>query len=162
MRRKQLAALLAVVAVWGIVYGMHAWSVVRFLGVHGLGAPVQAAQWFRQSDWRLTVGAFLLLVYGLRLVMLWIAAELLLLVSTLAHRVQAASLIGIFLLVLPSALWAIGVAVLRPVSLDYLLSLIEVFQAKAFIGYSGFVWYGILTALGIGCCALTSERWMRT
>lgn len=160
--RKQMTVLVCVVLIWLMVYGMHFWSVIRFYGVHGLGAPIQAVQNLRNSDWILSVGQFLALVYGLRLAALWFAAQIILLISSYTRKVQSAVLVGIFIVLLPSALWVIGVTALEPVSIARPLSVIEVFRQSGFSGLSGFVPYVVLAGMGIGCCVWTGRKWMRT
>lgn len=159
--RKQLVTLVMVVLVWGIVYGMNFWSVVRFHGVHGLAAPIQAVTNLRGSDWKMTVRGFLILVYGLRLLVLWAAAQILLLLSSYGRKVQTATLGGIFLVVMPSALWTIGVKALEFVSIVYPLSVIEILRKGSFCGWSSAACYLLLALAGIGCLVWTSRKWIR-
>ncbi len=160
--RKQLLTVLAVALVWGIVYGTHLWSVVRYYGIRALDAPIQSVKWFYYSDWLITLKEMLILIYGLRFVVLWAVAQVLLLLSSLAKKVQLSILLGVFLVLLPSALWGIGVEALSFVSLLRPLSTVEVMWEENFMGYGYLVPFVITGAVGVAASAITSVRWVKT
>jgi hypothetical protein len=151
--------LLVVILVGILVYGGHFWSVVRYYPAHGLAAPIQASDLMETSTWNLTVGQFVLLVYGLRVLTLWCVAQMLLLVSSCAKKVQTAALLGIVLLVLPAALATIGLEAAQWISPLQALSTIELLQSAQFQGLKVFWPYLILFGLGLASALLSARRW---
>lgn len=159
--RKQLLAALGVLLVGGMVYGADLWSVVRLYGMRGLDAPVQSVKWMQNSDWHMTLGQLLALVGLARLLVLWSAAQGMLLLSSLVRKVQSAVLAGVFLIVLPSALWVIGVEVLQYASFAWLCVPVEIMAEN---GFQGNIWiwpFVIVSAAGTACCVLSCVRWCR-
>jgi hypothetical protein len=160
--RKQEVLLLAVLLVSIIVYGGHFWSVVRYYGIHGLNAPIQASDKLENSTWELTVGQFLMLVYGLRVLTLWCVAELLLLLSVYTQKTQTAALLGIMLFVLPAALVLMGLDIVQWISSLKELSAVELLQSVRYSGVQAFLPYAVCFVLALASLFLSARKWNHT
>lgn len=160
--RKQCCTLAIAFLVWIVLYGAEFRYTTRLYGMYGLDAPIQAVKWFRSSDWRLTIRQFLGLIYALRLLVLWTAAQAGLVVSACAKKVSLAAIGGIFLVIAPSALWSVGVSAFGFISLARLLAAVEVFDGSFFQGFAPFLNYLIAFAVGVACCVISSRMWIRT
>ena len=160
--RKQLYVFLMTFVTFGLVFGAYFWSVVRLHGVHGWNAPMQSIVWLSNSTWDLTVGQFTIVLYALRFLTLWAVAEVVLVLSGLLKKVQTTMLAGTFLILVPAALWTVGVSVLGFLSAARLLSTMEILDAAWFTGWSCFLPYIVVALVGIGCGIWSSRSWLRS
>ena len=160
--RKQLYVFLMTVVTFVLVFGAYFWSVVRLHGVHGWNAPMQSIVWLSTSTWNLTVGQFTIVLYALRFLTLWAVAEVVLVLSGILKKVQTTMLAGTFLILVPSALWTVGVSVLGFLSAARLLSTMEILDAAWFTGWSCFLPYIVVALVGIGCGIWSSRSWLRS
>lgn len=158
--RKECLALVLSFAVYAAVYGTDFRTVVRCYGIHGLNAPIQSISWMSKSNWCLTVRQLLCLVYMLRFLALWSVGQIVLLLSQIGKTVQSSVLAGIVLLLLPSALWATGVDVLRYISVVWQISAAEQLNQAQFKGVRCFIPFAGLYCVGLICAVLSAGRWM--
>ena len=105
---KTRLCLLSAFWLWLIVYGTELWHTQKSYGAFScLDAPMSALEGF--SDWKISIGAALLLYYGLKLLTLIAAAFVIRWLSGLVRSNKTALLLGLLLLILPAVLLTIGV-----------------------------------------------------
>lgn len=95
--------------VWASIYGPELLRIVERYGpLTGLDAPVYSLEMFRGTGLRLSIFWTLVLYYGLKLLVLWIVAQVCYFLSSRCDRNRDALLLCGGVIVLPAALVAIG------------------------------------------------------
>lgn len=128
-RRKWTLALLLSTLVWAMVYGTELYLTTRsYSDFRCLAAPLQSLEAFAGWSAPLTIGQAMVLYYGLKLMTLYAAAAVCMLLSGWCRKNQSALLACTGVLVVPAALSAIGSNAAAFVSLLLPLACVEVFS----------------------------------
>lgn len=111
-RRKQgwakvcLSALLTV-AIWFMVYGAETYALTKALPQGVLSAPLKSLTLFEQSSFQYSIGCFIALINGMRLISMLACAFIILLITSSATTVLKANLRAMGVLLLPAAAYYI-------------------------------------------------------
>ena len=106
--RKYLIILLEVAAIFALVYLRQWIRLVRCLGESTLSSPIQNADILAQSDLRITLGTFIALIFGLRLLALIAVGCFTAFISSRSQSWEKAALTGFALILLPGVLLYFG------------------------------------------------------
>ena len=106
--RKYLIILLEVAAIFALVYLRQWIRLVRCLGESTLSAPIQNADILAHSDLRITLGTFIALIFGLRLLALIAVGCFTAFISSRSQSWEKAALTGFALILLPGVLLYFG------------------------------------------------------
>lgn len=149
--RKQGMALVicfaAVIACFGVKY----WNIAVRYELTGLQAPVQSL-WglgLDQVKGRMSIGWFLILLTGLRILMLFVMVQLVFLISMVFSKVRSAQIAGLAVAVLPSVLWILGVEWAKYAAFAWPVSAMEILSAGGFHGPAAFGPFLLWGAVGI-------------
>ena len=125
-RRKTLLCALMAFLVWLVTYGFELLHTVKVYGsLMGLQAPMGVLMDF--PGWKISMGAGLVIYYGLKLLVLLSAAFVIRLLSGLVKSNRNALLLNLLILLLPAVLVTLGVEAASPLSFLKPLGTAEVF-----------------------------------
>lgn len=131
LTRKILLAAVCAILVWAVVYGLEFRAFLMICDTNTLSASVQNLSLFENLPLRCSVGTVLLFLYGFRLLTLFCAAMLSLLVSSCVKRMEAAYIAVSAVLLLPSLLYSyMGVAPMKYLSLSVPMSAMPLLQSE--------------------------------
>lgn len=118
IERKLATAAIATAAVWLLVYGAELRTFMCDLTVTAWDAPVQCVAMMQKFPFHIMVKVWLVLLYLYRYVCLYCVAVVVLAVSSLASRTEAAYVAACAVTVVPSLLYAyMNIDALAPLSL---------------------------------------------
>lgn len=137
----------SVIACFGVKY----WNIAVRYELTGLQAPVQSL-WglgLDQVKGRMSIGWFLILLTGLRILMLFVMVQLVFLISMVFSKVRSAQIAGLAVAVLPSVLWILGVEWAKYAAFAWPVSAMEILSAGGFHGPAAFGPFLLWGAVGI-------------
>lgn len=115
--RKLLLAAVMTTLVWAVVYGLEVRALLTEFSVSAWSAPVKNLSMLAKFPLGSSVTGWLVLLYACRWLALFAGAVLVLAVSSLLRRVEAAYIAAYGVTLLPSLLYVcVGVGVFRPLS----------------------------------------------
>ncbi len=123
---KQILIFSCTFAVWLLVYGSELFRLADFYGnLTCLRAPLSSLARVWLYDWNISLGQTLLLLYALRLAVLWTAAEVCFALSSVCKKNSNAVILNCSILVISAALGAIGSSIGSSLSLLMPLTVID-------------------------------------
>ncbi|MBQ9167205.1 MAG: hypothetical protein IJX67_02205 [Oscillospiraceae bacterium] len=152
--RKLTVSLTMAALVWLLVYGTELIQATKFYRKIGwLAASMNSLEFFRSWSWNGSLGAALVLYYGLKLMSICTVAQVCMLLSELSQKNQSAILLCTGVLLILAALAAIGSDAAAMVSLLMPVATVENFhQAWPFL---------LTTLVGAGTSALSWYLWVK-
>jgi hypothetical protein len=151
-RAKLLAAGVGTVLVWLIFEAAELRMIRQAYGTIAWAAPAQSFDGFADLPFRVSLGAGVAGYLLLRLLGLFTAAAVILLLSALCRQTNAALLLSCAVVILPAALSSAGRPVPEALSLSPLLSPME----------PGLLSYAAALGIILAACAATRVLWART
>ncbi|MGM9973613.1 MAG: hypothetical protein ACI33K_06205 [Clostridiaceae bacterium] len=126
-RRKAYSAITAAVLLWILTYGYELYSIVENRGgLLYLSAPVQNLTLLADFPWKLSILQYLLIFYGLRLLMLIAVAFLVMALSLFAKKTEQAIAIASAVILLPAAISMMEILDLGNLSLLRIIGVVEI------------------------------------
>ncbi|MFA7673283.1 MAG: hypothetical protein WCY62_05470 [Clostridia bacterium] len=120
-RKKTVSACILTTVVWLIVYGFEILHTTRVYGsLHSFSAPIQSIM--SEFPFRMSILSYLVLMYLLRLVVLLTVSFMVLLVSNLCSKVNAAVIVSLAIFILPASIVIMGGEIMEYFSAAKLLS----------------------------------------
>jgi hypothetical protein len=120
-RKKTVSACILTAVVWLIVYGSEILHTIRvYGGLHSLSAPIQSIM--NGFPFEMSILSYLVLMYLLRLLVLLTVTFMVLLVSNLCSKVNAAVIASLAIFTLPASIVIMGGEIMEYFSAVKLLS----------------------------------------
>lgn len=107
--KKVRVTFLLTSTIWVMVYGVELINMYLIHGIEALQAPIQSVNCLSNLPYSISIGMFIVIIYGLKLICLQSVAYMILLISTVTKKLEYSILISIILILLPSILYAIGI-----------------------------------------------------
>lgn len=127
---KQALIFSATLVVWFLVYGSELFRLTDFYGNFTcLAAPLSSLARVSLYDWNISLGQTLVLLYALRLSVLWTAAQFCFALSSVCKKNSNAVILNCSILILPAALGAIGSSIGSCLSMLLPLTVIDLAPA---------------------------------
>ena len=115
--RKLLLAAVMTTLVWGVVYGMEIYTIHSAFDIPAWSAPAKNLSMLTEFPFNCSITGWLVMLYAYRWLCLFCGAVVVLLVSSLLRRMEAAYIATVGVILLPSLLYAyMGIEVFRPLS----------------------------------------------
>ena len=116
--RKLLLAAAMTTLVWAAVYGMEVYTLLTSFDIPAFPAPVRNLSMLTAFPFNCSITGWLVLLYAYRWLSLYCGAVIVLFVSSLLRRLEAAYIAASGAMLLPSLLYAyMGIGVFRPLAL---------------------------------------------
>ncbi len=162
LAKKIVTALILAVFAWGLVYMRELWQYLSRYGAQMAEAPIRNFEAFSDFPLNLSIRGYLILLYGLRLLMLFMTAYAVLFLSSFLPNVRTAYLAVTAVLILPALFAVLGIGFFVFIS-----PLIPVSSAELLLSMGAGKWYCALPfiawlLLGHGALLLYRRRWVRT
>ena len=160
-RRKVGIRLLTTTLIWGFFTGMEVWTICssEAFQPNVLGAAVQNMDFLQDFPFRIRIGSYMLLLYGLRLFVLLCVAILASWIGSRMSTLQGATLVNLFILGFPALLYAMEVEAVQSITVLPLLSGNEFLRSLENI--IDFWPVGLCAAAGILAYHLMKRSWVR-
>ncbi|MCR5637011.1 MAG: hypothetical protein K6F76_07540 [Clostridiales bacterium] len=156
---KLLTAEVVTVFIWCVTYAAEFFGIYNKYGLDCFNAPIQSLEFFMSFPLNISIGAYLMLMYLCRLLLMMSATGVIMLISKkLSYAASIAASIAILLI--PALLNMVGVAFFGKLSLSVILSI------NQNITYNGF-WYAVISMIlimltGVFCVLKTRTKWNKS
>ncbi len=158
LARKILLAALCATLVWAVVYGLEFRAFLMICDTKTLSASAGNLVLLQRMPPFCKIGTALILLYGFRLLTLFSAAMLSLLVSSCGKRMEAAYVSVCGVMLLPSLLYSyMGLAPMKYLSLSVPISAMPLLQSENAIANVCIVTVCLFILIGISAFALCKK-----
>jgi hypothetical protein len=158
--RKMACAGILTIVVWLLVYGTEIAAVARTYGIPCLGAPIQSLPLMKDCSLPCSIGAFLFLIYGIRLLQLLAIAFITCYLSARVPQSICLSIASVLFLV-PALLALLGVDFFKNISvIQSIAGMKDIFNSSSPGG--GILPLVVLLVLGITGFWMSKIRWCKT
>jgi hypothetical protein len=147
LRLKKYAVMaLFTFVIWSCSYGYNLYNMLSVYHLGDFGAPVQSLRIFSDFPLHISVGGYMVLLYGMRFVLLLAFSWIAMFIS--ARCSYYVSVLGALALLLPHLLCLLGITALKNASAVYMLAYIPL---RRILGNGFALWwrYGVMVLLGI-------------
>ncbi|MCR5636226.1 MAG: hypothetical protein K6F76_03480 [Clostridiales bacterium] len=158
-RVKLLTAEAVTVFIWCATYAAEFFGIYNKYGLDCFNAPIQSLEFFMSFPLNISIGAYLILMYLCRLLLMMSMAGVIMLISKKLS--YAASItVSIAILLIPALLNMVGIAFFGKLSLSVILSI------NPNISYNGF-WYSVISMIlimliRVFCIFETRKKWIKS
>lgn len=158
-RVKLLTAEVVTVFIWCVTYAAEFLGIYNKYGLDCFNAPLQSLEFFMSFPFSISIGAYLILMYLFRFLLLLGAAAIVMLISKKFSYVSSI-IISIAVLVVPALLNMVEIVFFGKVSLSVIMSI------NPNISYNGF-WHSVITMMliviiGAVCLFRTRSKWIKS
>lgn len=155
-RRKICMAALMATAVWLMVYGREIMVFMKEYQPSTLAAPVQNLDMLRNFPWKISIGTYMGLIYGIRWIMLLATAGAALWISSCCQTLEMAYMVNLGVLGVPALLFVLGISIFGWVSPVVPIASVELLNSLG-RSWSGLAPWVLWLLLG-GLALLASRR----
>lgn len=157
-RRKYGLMALCAVGITLLVYGCEFYEVWMNYGLTGLDSPLQSVPAFLKLPYRINVGTFLAILYGLRILASVALGFVILLISEHSVGILQSLIKSVLILLAPACMVFLGADVMRTVSIFFAMCLMERYHATGNLTGSGMAGWVILMLLACGAIVLQARK----
>ena len=158
LTRKILLATVCATLVWAVVYGMELRAFLIICDIGTLSASAENLVLLSNLTLSCKISTALIFLYGFRLLTLFCAAMLSLLVSSCIKRMEAAYIAVCAVMLLPSLLYSyMGLAPMKYLSLSVPISAMPLLQSENAVTVIGIVTGCLIALIGISAYVLCKK-----
>lgn len=159
-RIKVSVHLFIAILIWSIINGRELWELCTTEAFRWdvLGAMVQNLDFLQDFPVQISIGAYMMILYGVRLVMLLCVTMIASFVGSQMSGLQGAYMMNFLILGVPALLFAMSIESVKYLTVLSPLSGNELLFSLGKNGEFGLV--GICLAMGIGAFVLMRRRWL--
>lgn len=157
-RKKLVAVSFVTLSVWLCFMFVELYDVCSQFSLDNLDAPMKSLELFGNAIFNINLGSFILIMYLLRLVMM-LAVTYIVCLASVFSRYEFGAVISAVILIVPSALYAVGIEIFAYASVSIPIAFVELFNTSD--GYMFLIPIVFLTALGTVSIVAAKRKWCR-